>query len=107
MRTSTTGKILAALLLSALMGLYIHHDYVRWNQRGKEAFLAYHAHRFDRDVATPRPIGPTILGTTMIVVVFCGAYELLALGFSALARPRMPAAGESPPQYPHGGSAGP
>ncbi len=83
MSRRTIGKITAAVLLGILLGCYIHHDYVTWGRRGRDAFLAHETHRFELSMAEPGPIGVTVLGATIVVLSFLGAYELIALGVSA------------------------
>lgn len=92
------------MLLGALLGWYIHHYYVTWAQRGREAFIAYQAHRFDQYMATPSPIAMNILSGIVVAVLCCGAYELIAWGVSALLKPLAPA-GQAPttPQLTPGG----
>jgi len=33
--------MISAVLMGILLGSYIHNDYVKWGQRGREAFIAY------------------------------------------------------------------
>jgi hypothetical protein len=47
---------------------------------GKEAFLAKEAERFDRDYATPRPVGFYAIGGTFLLGSCFILYELIALG---------------------------
>jgi hypothetical protein len=35
------GRVAAAALIGLALGFYVHHDFVAWSQRGREAFMAY------------------------------------------------------------------
>lgn len=79
-----TGRIISAVLVSILSGLWIHNDYVRWHQRGRDAYLSYQAHRFDQFMASPRPAFITIIGALIVVGILLGIYELIAAGAAKL-----------------------
>lgn len=72
------ARILSALLLGVLFGYYIHYDYLRWNQRGREAFLLYQGHRFDQSMAVVRPTALTVISITIVMVIAFAIYELVA-----------------------------
>jgi hypothetical protein len=74
--------MLSALGMGILFGWYIHHDYVKWNRLGREAFSAYQLNRFDHYMASPRPIALTLFGAVIVVFIFLGVYELIALALS-------------------------
>ena len=78
MKRELTGRFIAAVLIGILSGYYLNFDYVRWSQRGREAFLAYESHRFDRFMLSPRPAIVTVFVVSFVAVVFFGLYELLA-----------------------------
>ncbi len=78
MKRELIGRFIAAVLIGMLFGSYIHHDYVKWSQRGREAFIAYQTHRFDRFMLSPHPAIATVFTFTFLMVIFLGIYELLA-----------------------------
>ena len=71
-----TAKVLAAALMGILLAAYIYHDEVRWMERGREAFLEYQGHRFDR-IMHPHLAGLMIDGI-VAMIVFIGLYELVS-----------------------------
>jgi hypothetical protein len=79
-----TSKIAAAALLGIFGGFLIHHDEVKWGARGRDAFIAYEMHRFERTMAVPLPLPAAVCGATVLVAGVLGIYEVIALGISAL-----------------------
>jgi hypothetical protein len=68
--------------MGLLFAMYTHHYYDAWSHRGREAFLAYQGHRFDRDMLVPRH---SIAGVVLYIVIVCvciGVYELIAAGIT-------------------------
>jgi hypothetical protein len=72
-------RFTAALAMGAMLGGYRQHDYVKWGQRGREAFLAHQTHRFDLYMAAPHPAIVTVLGSTIVVLGALAIYEGLVL----------------------------
>jgi len=70
--------MIAAIAMGAMFGSYIHYDYVRWGQRGREAFLAHQTQRFDQYMATPHPTMATVFGAIIAIVGALAIYEALA-----------------------------
>ncbi len=90
MKRNLVYRFTAACVIGVLFGLYVHHEYVRWAQRGKEAFIVYQAHRFDRFMVSPQPVIATIFVFTLAAVLVFGMNELLAAGLSRMFRdPRL------------------
>ncbi|HXY78933.1 MAG TPA: hypothetical protein VEH47_08975 [Candidatus Acidoferrales bacterium] len=83
MKPNLIYKFISAVVLGALFGSYIHHDYVRWAQLGREAFLAHQAARFNQYMSPPHPIALTVFASTVMIVGALAIYEVLAF---ALAR---------------------
>jgi hypothetical protein len=81
-----TSRVISAVLVCILSGYWIHFDYVRWHQRGRDAYLAYQSHRFDQSMASPHPALVTIVGVFMVIGAFLAIYELIAAGASRLIR---------------------
>jgi len=84
MRQQAMGSLLTAAVIGILLGLYIHRDYVVWNQRGREAFISHQMHRFDLYMASPQATAVTILGALLLVLGLFALYEVIAFGFSAV-----------------------
>lgn len=72
------------MLLGVLSGYYVHYDFLRWNQRGREAFLVYQGHRFDQSIAVVRPTAITLISITVVIVIVFGIYELLVAVLSKI-----------------------
>ena len=60
------------------LGSLLHYDYSKWHERGREAFLAFHAHRFDRYFSGEHsPVGSVLAGCVLMGLVL-GVYEGIA-----------------------------
>jgi hypothetical protein len=64
--------------MGVALGGLLHYDYARWHERGREAFLAYHAHRFDRYFSSEHTIVGSLLVGWVLMGLTLGAYELIA-----------------------------
>ena len=87
MRRRSTARMYAAALMGLLLGLYIHHDYVTWSQRGREAFLTYQGHRFDLYMLDPHHSIALTICSIAVVSMFIGIYELVAAGIAKILGP--------------------
>ena len=83
MKRDFISKIMSATLLGGLFGWNVHHGLVTWNLRGREAFIAYQARRFDMNMATPSPVLFSIIISVLLAVGSCVVYELVAYCLSA------------------------
>ena len=81
------SRMISALVCGLLFGRYIHHDYMKWNQRGRDAFLAFQANRFDHFMSPPHAAWITVTAMSLVVILFLAVYELVALGISKMFRP--------------------
>lgn len=84
MKPNLMSKVVASLLLGGLFGWYVHHDYVSWSLRGRDAFVAYQLRRFDLYMASPRPFAFNLIGMALLALVVCVVYESLVAGISAI-----------------------
>ena len=84
MKQNLVPKVLAAMLLGILFGWYIHHDYVTWSLRGRDAFIAHQMRRFDMYFASPRPIAHSLVVTALFALGVCVLYEMLVAGLSSI-----------------------
>jgi hypothetical protein len=82
----SSARIIAAVLMSILFGWFMHHDYLRWNLRGREAFGTFQLRRFDHYMAVPQPLILTLLTGLFSGLIVLGVYELVALGLSKIFR---------------------
>ncbi len=82
MRRYTSGRILAAIFLGVMFGIYKHFMQVRWAMRGREAFLADQNAQFTKGMAPPHGQLATIFAGVILAVVAVGLYELVAAGFA-------------------------
>jgi hypothetical protein len=80
------GRLMAAILLGAALGVTFHYDYATKRLGGKAAFLESQGHRFDMFIAKPRLVVAEILLCVVVMCAVCAAYELLAWGFDVAAR---------------------
>lgn len=69
--------------MGLLFGVYLHHDYAKWNDLGREAFLSKQGYRFDHFITQPRWFLLLFAGTLLAFIVL-GAYELVGAGFSRI-----------------------
>jgi len=72
-------RIISAVILGALFGAYIHHDSVSWSQRGRDAFLASQAYRFDHYMAAPRALIVSMCVSALLILAAVAVYEALVL----------------------------
>jgi len=75
-----THKLVSALLIGFLYGLYLHHTYVKWHRLGRAAFLEHEGQRFDRYMAIVSPTITSVFGAVIVLLVVVSIYELIALG---------------------------
>src|SRR5262249_13300134 len=80
------ARVLSGILIGMLFGYYIHYDYLRWSQRGREAYLAHQNLHFEKYIATPHPPVTLMIGTVIMMGAFFGMYELLAAIFTRILR---------------------
>jgi hypothetical protein len=90
MKRHAISRFVTAVLLGILFGSYMHHDYVTWGQRGREAFASHQMHRFDLHMATPQAAIFPVLGATFVAVGLFGIYEAIALGLSTALKAVVP-----------------
>jgi len=83
-KPNLTCRMISAVLMGIVLGSYIHNDYVKWGQRGREAFIAYQTQRFDQHMAHPHPTMATIIAAILFVGVFLAVYEILAFILSRI-----------------------
>jgi hypothetical protein len=72
-----THRMVAMLVMGILVGFYRYHDYLTWNQRGKDAFINHQLQRFDRYMAHPHSLIFTMESTAVAYVLILGVYELI------------------------------
>jgi hypothetical protein len=84
MRNDLKSRIVAIVVLGMLGSAYMQHDYHRWSERGRDAFIVFQNQRFDRYIASPRPFLFTAVGVTVFVCVFIGIYEFIVRTVSSL-----------------------
>jgi hypothetical protein len=101
------SRWIAMIVLGMLAGSYIHHDYERWSQRGREAFMAYQTQRFEHYMAVPRPLSVTMIGATFFTITVIAVYELIARLVSKLLDAGEPDLGGNQGQPSTQGTVGP
>ena len=84
MKQNWMSRVVVAILLGSLCGWFVHHDLVKWNLRGRDAFIAYQMHRFDLYMTSPRPLVHYLVTTALSVVGACMLYELLVATLSSI-----------------------
>jgi len=89
-------RLIVMLLFGALFGFYTRHDYAKWNQRGREAFLAMEGHRFDLNMADPKPLSANIFGGAIVALMLFGAYEGVVFSMSSIVGRAAPTDKHSP-----------
>lgn len=74
-------KLLAAVVMGLLFGTYLHYDYTKWHDLGREAFLSKQEYRFDHFMAQPHWFVLLFAGIIAAFIVM-GVYE--AIGQSSV-----------------------
>ena len=83
MRTTGTGRVLAALFIGVIAGIYLHFRQSRWLAGGREAFLAAQGRRFDSIAMHNDAVIMLIVGILLAAAAY-GLYEVVAAGFTHL-----------------------
>jgi hypothetical protein len=78
-------KLFAAFVMGLLLGAYIHHDYVKWHNLGRDVFLMRQGYRFDRYMAEPGWFMP-IFGSIIISFIVLGIYEFISATIGRLTK---------------------
>jgi hypothetical protein len=86
MRTHTKARVAAAILIGVLIGVSGHARESSYHAMGKQAYLLEMAARFDISYATLHSATNRVVLGILISAAILGAYELLALGISALSK---------------------
>jgi hypothetical protein len=73
-------KLFFAVALGVLSGQAITRDEAKWHALGRDAFLAYQANRFDRDMAHPASGALQIILLTLVVITLVAVYEVASYG---------------------------
>ena len=82
MNSSTFSKAVAAILLGLLFGWYVHHDYLRWCLRGREAFIAHETQRFNLYMENPHWLMVYIIQMAVFALGVCVVYESIEFAVS-------------------------
>ncbi len=86
MNASAKSRVTAIIILGVVLGWYVHHDEVKWNQRGRDAFISAQMKRFDQNIVKPKPLVPLTVTSIIGAGFFFGAYELLVIVISKFAK---------------------
>jgi len=86
MKTSGTGRVLAALFLGVMFGIYRHFQQMRALGRGRDAFLAQQGQYFDR-ITQLHSMGIMLIAGVILAAIAVGLYELIAAGFTKMVGP--------------------
>jgi hypothetical protein len=81
MKSSGTGRVLAAMSLGLAFGLYRHYVQMRQLQLGREGFLAQQSQYFDRITGVHSVVFMLIAGV-ILAAIAVGLYEVIAAGFT-------------------------
>lgn len=82
MKSAYAFKFFLAVALGVLAGEAITRDYEKWHALGRDAYLAYESHRFDRYMAHPGPGAIHILTLTLVLLGVFAVYEGFAFAGS-------------------------
>ena len=86
MKTSGTGRVLAAVLVGIVFGIYRHYTQIVMLQKGRDAYLAAQSRHFDSVANDHSSFSMIIAGVILSALAF-GVYELVAAGFTRLIPP--------------------
>ena len=78
MKSRIIGKAVAVVVLTVLLSLVMHYYQTSRGQKGREAFLAREAERFDKHYAKPDPFTVNLIGCLLVAVPILGLYEGMA-----------------------------
>ena len=81
MKSSGTGRVLAAVFLGVMFGIYRHFVQMRQLGQGRAGFLADEGHYFDRITQT-HSLGFMLIAGVILAAIAIGLYELIAAGFT-------------------------
>jgi cell shape-determining protein MreD len=81
MKRTGTARVLAAIFIGAVFGLYRHYQQVRALGLGREGYLAEQSHYFDR-ITKLHSAGLTLVAGVILASVAVGLYELIAAGIT-------------------------
>ena len=83
MKASKMPRVLAAMFLGAMFGLYRHFRQMQWLGRGRDAFLADQSRAFDQ-IIQRHAAGVTLVAGVILAAVAVGLYEGLVFGIAKL-----------------------
>jgi hypothetical protein len=86
MKSSGTGRVLAAIFLGLIFGTYRHFLQMRWLARGRAAFLADQSRNFDR-TAQYHSAATMLIAGVILAAIAVGLYEVIAAGFTKMVGP--------------------
>jgi len=86
MKRTGAGRVLAAIFLGVVSGVYLHYRQMRELAEGRGAYLAQRSHYFDR-VTQLHSMGLTLVAGVIIAAVGVGLYELIAAGITSILPP--------------------
>ena len=81
-----TGRVLSAIFLGIMFGLYRHVDQANYLQLGRDAYLAVQSRRFEKMTEYHSAFTMLIAGVLIAAAVF-GLYELIAAGIARVLPP--------------------
>ena len=86
MRQSKAARVVAAVFLGVLFGLYKHFQQSRWLAQGRDSYLVDQGKFFDKVAQYHSAVTMLIAGVILAAVVF-GLYEVMAAVFGKFIRP--------------------
>ena len=86
MKQYKTGRVLSALFLGIMFGMYRHFDQMRWLGRGREAYLADQSLRFDK-FTQYHTVATMLMAGIIVSAIVLGLYELIAAGITKVLPP--------------------
>ncbi|HEU5234437.1 MAG TPA: hypothetical protein VFU50_16375 [Terriglobales bacterium] len=81
---SSIHRAIATLVMGLIFGWYNHHEYLRWNQRGRDAFISHEQQRFNSFMVHPHSVMFTIANAIVGSAVVFVFYELIVIALSRL-----------------------
>jgi hypothetical protein len=86
MKSSGTGRALAAVFLGVMFGIYRHFLQMRQLAEGRTSFLASESHYFDRITQT-HSLGLMLIAGVILAAIAIVLYEVIAAGFTKMIPP--------------------
>jgi hypothetical protein len=85
-KRNVSGRVLSAVFLGIMFGLYRHVEQANYLQLGRDAYLAVQSRHFEKMSEYPS-VGYMLLACVLLAAAVFGLYELIAAGIARVLPP--------------------